>query len=499
MNGRGKSDRPIVPKKPANKGEGAPSPAERVEGRGLAKGNPWRQTRDRTQRRAYLQQALGRIRQAASKDRKQRFTSLWRHVCRIDHLREEYFNLKPGSAPGVDGVTWRGYGEDLERHLQGLSDRLQRGAYHAKPVKRAYIPKADGRQRPIGMPTLEDKVVQRAATTVLQAVYEADFKGFSYGFRSKRSAHWALDALAIGITERKVNWILDADIRGFFDAIDHGWMVKFVEHRIADRRVTRHIKKWLNAGVLEDGKRIRVQEGTPQGGSISPLLANIYLHYAFDLWADLWRRRQARGDVIIVRYADDIVMGFQHREDAEQFLRELRERFRRFNLELHADKTRLIEFGRYAAERRSARGDGKPETFDFLGFTHICSETSKGKFLVYRRPLKKRMRAKLKEIKDQLRLRRFTPVVEMGRWLRSVIVGWYRYYAVPFTYHSLESFRRRVSWLWYRTLRRRSQRSRMTWRRMHRLIARWLPAPRIMHPYPWDRLRVMTQGRSPVR
>jgi group II intron reverse transcriptase/maturase len=330
-------------------------------------------------------------------------------------------------------------------------------------------------------------------------VYEEDFKGFSYGFRPRRGAHEALDALAVGITDRKVNWILDADIRGFFDAIDHEWLLKFVEHRIADRRVIRHIKKWLNAGVLEDGRWIRVERGSPQGGSISPLLANIYLHYVFDLWIDQWRERRARGDIVVVRYADDIVAGFQYKPEAEQFLEELQERFRRFGLELHVEKTRLIEFGRFAAENRSERGQGKPATFNFLGFTHMCSKTTKGRFIVLRRPMKQRMRTKLREIKEELRRRLHDPVPEVGYWLRSVVNGWYRYYAVPFTSKSLESFRRRVGRLWMRALRRRSQRSCMTEQRMFGLIDRWLPQSRILHPYPSQRLRVMTRGRSPVR
>jgi len=391
----------------------------------------------------------------------------------------------------VDGQTWKQYGENLEANLQDLSARLHRGAYHAKPVKRAWIPKADGRQRPIGIPTLEDKIAQRAATKVLTAVYETDFKGFSYGFRPGRSAHDALDALAVGIAIRKVGWVLDADVRSFFDTIDHEWLVKFVEHRIADPRMIRHIKKWLNAGVLEDGKRMQAEEGTPQGGSISPLLANIYLHYAFDLWADHWRKTQAHGNVIIVRYADDFVVGFQHRADGERFLADLRERFRRFNLELHPDKTRLIEFGRFADRNRARSGLGKPETFNFLGFTHSCAKTrTNRKFIVLRRPMKKRMRAKLKAIYQELRRRLHDPVAAVGAWLKSVVSGWYRYYAVPLTSADLSSFRHQVRWLWRQVLRRRSQKSRTTWQRMDRLAARWLPTPRILHPYPWERVHV---------
>ena len=508
MNGHGKSDGPIVPQTPANKGVAArlersqtrDTSAEQGEGRGPAKGNSSRQNRSRTQCRADLQQALGRIRQAAAGDKQQRFTALWHHVYNVERLREEYFNLKPTAAPGIDGQTWNAYGESLESNLQDLSGRLKRGAYRAKPVKRVYIPKTDGRKRPIGIPTLEDKIVQRATASVLGAIYETDFLGFSYGFRPGRDAHQALDALAVGITTRRVSWILDADIRGFFDAIDHEWLVKFVEHRIADRRVIRHVKKWLNAGVLEDGRKIHPQTGTPQGGSISPLLANVYLHYVFDLWVDHWRRHTACGDIIVVRYADDFVVGFQHRTDAERLLTELRERLRKFNLELHADKTRLIEFGRFAAERRARRSQGKPETFDFLGFTHICSKTKKsGRFQVYRRPMAKRVRATLRQIKTTLLRRRHGSVAEVGSWLRSVLRGWYQYYAVPLTYHSLAEFRRQVIWLWHRALRTRSQKVGLTAKRLYRLTDFWLPYPRILHPYPEARLRVMTRGRSPVR
>jgi group II intron reverse transcriptase/maturase len=476
------------------------TPTEQAEGRGPAEGNSAQHNRFRTQGREDLQQVLRRIRQAAAGDKQQRFTSLWHHVYNIDRLREAYYGLRPQAAPGVDGQTWQHYGEALETNLQSLCEQLRRGAYRAKPVRRTYIPKADGRQRPIGIPTLEDKIVQRVTASVLQAVYEADFKGFSYGFRPGRDAHQALDALAMGITTQKVGWVLDADIRGFFDAIDHEWLMTFVEHRIADRRVIRHIRKWLTAGVLEDGQWTQTEEGTPQGGSISPLLANIYLHYVLDLWADHWRRHHAHGDVIIVRYADDFVVGFQHRQDAEQFLAELRERFRKFRLDLHAEKTRLIEFGRFAAEDRARREEGKPETFDFLGFTHICSKTWKtGRFLVYRRPMAKRMRATLKRIKEVLLKCRHAPISQMGQWLRSVVQGWYQYYAIPFTYHTLSSFRRQVAWHWFRALRRRSQKHRMTWRRMYRLMEQWLPKPRILHPYPWQRVPVTTRGRSPVR
>ena len=492
MDGHGKSDRPIVPKNPANKGPNALAPAERGEGRERAKGKPDQQTSDRTQCRAKLQHALIRVRQAAETDKEAKFTALWHHVHDPERLRAAYRDVKRQAAPGMDGETWQHYGERLEENVQDLSERLRRGAYRARPVRRIYIPKPDGRQRPIGIPALEDKIVQGVAAEVMQAVYEADFKNFSYGFRPGRSQHNALDALSVGLMARKVNWVLDADIRGFFDAISHEWMVKFIEHRIADQRVVRHVKKWLKAGVLEDGKVRRVEEGTPQGGSISPLLANVYLHYAFDLWADQWRHRKASGEVIMVRYADDFIVGFEKRADAERFLAELRERLLKFNLELHPEKTRLIEFGRYAAANRQRRGEGKPETFDFLGFTHICDKTRNGRFIVLRQSRRKKIQAKLKELKLELRRRFHDPVHEVGQWLRAVLRGHYQYYGVPRNIESLQSFYHRVIWLWRRIMSRRSQRGHVTWEQMEKLVKRWLPRPRITHPYPEQRLRVKT-------
>ena len=497
MDGSGKSDSPIVPGKPSNKAE-EPA-AETVEGRGLTKGNPLEQNALRTQSRPGAHSALERVRQVARRNRKQRFTTLLHHVYDVDRLRTAYLALKRSAAAGVDGETWQHYGEDLEQNLKGLSERLRRGAYRAKPVRRVYIAKADGRRRPLGVPTLEDKVVQRAVVEVLNAIYEEDFVAFSQGFRPGRSPHDALDALAVGIESRKVSWVLDADIRSFFGTLDHGWLVKFVEHRVADRRVVRLIQKWLKAGVLEDGMRIRSRVGTVQGGSISPLLANIYLHYVFDLWVRQWRKTQARGDMIVVRFADDFVAGFQHRWEAEQFLVELRKRFQRFGLELHPEKTRLIEFGRFAAANRKRRGLGKPETFNFLGFTHMCGKTRKGRFAVFRRTMRQRMRAKLKAVKAELRRRMHDPIPLVGAYLRSVVAGHMRYYGVPRNGAALSSFRRAVGWLWWRTLKRRSQTGRVTLARMMRLIAQWLPLARICRPWhSWHRL-VKTQGRSPVR
>ena len=476
----------------ANTGTAEPT-AEGVEGRGLAKGNPNQQNAPRTPSRQGAPSALERVRQAALGDKTLRLTALLHPIYDVERLRKAYLALKRDASAGIDGETWRHYGEELEANLLDLSERLKRGAYRAKPVRRVFIPKADGRQRPLGVTTLEDKVVQRATVEVLNAIYETDFLGFSYGFRPGRSQHNALDALYTGILTKKVNWVLDLDIRGFFDAIDHGWLVQFVEHRIADRRVVRLIQKWLNAGVLEGGKRIRVEEGTPQGGSASPLLANIYLHYVFDLWAQSWRREHARGDMIIVRFADDAVMGFQSKAEAERFLAELRVRFAKFNLELHPDKTRLLEFGPFAAENRRRRGEGKPETFDFLGFTHIgAKKRSNGRFTVLRQTIRKRLQAKLREVKAELRRRMHDPVPDVGKWLWSVVGGHIRYYGVLMNSHALRTFRFQVGRLWQRTLSRRSQNGRVLWERMRRLIDRWLPPARVCHPYPLVRLGVIT-------
>ncbi len=457
-------------------------------------GKPPTQTRGKTYPRSEdnrLQNALDRIRQAARLDKELRFTSLWHHVYDVDRLRGAYNGLKHRAAPGVDGQTWEVYGKRLEDNLQDLSARLRRGAYRAKPVKRIFIPKADGRERPIGIPALEDKIVQRATVEVLGAIYETDFKGFSYGFRPGRGCHDALDALTVGIERRKVSWVLDADVRGFFDAIDHEWLERFVEHRIGDPRVVRHIKKWLRAGVLEDGVWRQTETGTPQGGSVSPLLANVYLHYVFDLWIDHWRNQPGRGDVIVVRYADDFVIGFQYEWAARQCLAEMRERFGKFHLELHPDKTRLIEFGRFSATNRKRRGAGKPETFDFLGFTHICGKTRKsGRFVVWRHTMRKRLRAKVREIKEGLQRRRHWPIPEVGRWLRAVLQGHYRYFGVPHNYRRLGSFRYQVQRAWLRALRRRSQKDRTSWERLACLAKRWLPVPRILQPYPAERLGV---------
>jgi group II intron reverse transcriptase/maturase len=438
------------------------------------------------------------VREVARRDRKARFTALLHHVS-LGRLRAAYWAIRPQAAPGVDGVTWVEYGQALEVNLEGLHARVQAGRYRAMPSRRVYIPKAYGRLRPLGIASLEDKIVQRAVVEVLNAVYEQDFRNFSHGFRPGRGPHQALDALAVGIWSKKVNWVLDADIRDFFTSLDHGWLIKFLEHRIADKRVLRLIGKWLAAGVIEGGEWTASDQGSPQGASASPLLANVYLHYVFDLWADRWRRRRAHGDVIIVRFADDFIVGFEHEQDARRFLAELRERFAQFGLALHPDKTRLIEFGRHAAGRRAARGDGKPDTFDFLGFTHICAKSRRGGFWLKRITVAKRLRAKLQAIKVELKRRRHESIPVLGQWLRSVVQGHFNYYAVPGNWAAIRQFRTQLTRHWFKALRRRSQRTRVNWARMNRYVNRWLPRVQIKHPYPNVRLAATTQGRSPVR
>jgi group II intron reverse transcriptase/maturase len=439
-----------------------------------------------------MKEALERIRQAVRRDRKAKLTALYHHVYNIDHLREAYYQLQRKAAAGIDGETWEHYGQNLEENLQDLSDRLRRRAYRVTPGRRVYIPKGDGRQRPLGIPALEDKIVQSVTAQILSVIWEEEFLGFSYGFRPGRSPHHGLDALTVGIERKRVRWVLEADIREFYETLSHEWLLRFVEHRIGDRRILALIERWLRAGVLEDGTWIQREEGTPQGGLISPILANIYLHYVFDLWAHRWRRRQAQGEVILVRYADDSVVGFEHRGQAEQFAEALGERMRKFNLELQAEKTRLIEFGRYAVTDRRARGEGKPETFDFLGFTHICGKTRKGKFCVLRQTVQKRMRAKLKAIKQELKRRRHESVPEQGKWLRVVLLGHYRYYGVPRNSAALGAFRQEVVMLWRRTLKKRSHKSKITWERMNRWVKNWLPYPHICQPYPAIRPCVTT-------
>jgi RNA-directed DNA polymerase len=496
MHGRGKSDGPVVPAKPPN--NAAVVAAEVVEGRGPAEGNAGSETRPGRRAGVSVSSELGRVRRVARKDKDVRFTALLHHVT-VERLEEAYRAIRPGAAPGVDGVTWRDYGQDLEASLRDLHARVHRGAYRAKPSRRSYIPKADGRVRPLGVASLEDKIVQRALVGVLNAIYEQDFLGFSYGFRPGRSAHQALDALAVGIKRGKVNWVLDADIRDYFTSLDHSWLVRFLEHRVADRRVLRLIQKWLSAGVVEDGQWSETDQGTPQGASVSTLLANVYLHYVFDLWVHQWRGRRAWGEMVVVRYADDFVVGFQHRGDAERFWAALRERFAEFGLGLHEEKTRLIEFGRFAAQSREARGLPKPETFEFLGFTHISAKSRAGWFKLQRITSKKRMRAKLSEVKTELMRRRHLPIAEQGQWLRSVVCGHSAYYAVPDNSQAITAFRNGVTRHWRRALTRRGQRGRVNWKRMRRIADHWLPIPRILHPWPDVRFDARTQGKSPVR
>ncbi len=487
MHEREKSDSSIVAKKPSNNPR-QPG-AESVERREGAEGNTGEPNTRRTLSRESVPQGLDRVRQAAKARKKERFTALIHHLT-ADLLTAAYFWLKRNAAPGVDGLTWQDYEQDLEANVVELHARIHRGTYRALPSRRKYIAKSDGRQRPLGIAALEDKIVQRAVVEVLNAIYEEDFLGFSYGFRPGRSQHDALDALAVGLIRTKVNWILDADVAGFFDSVSHEWLVRFLEHRIGDQRVIRLIRKWLKAGVMEDGVVTPTEAGTPQGAVASPLLANIYLHYVFDQWANWWRQHHAHGQVIIVRYADDTVVGFEHEAEAKRFLADLRQRMEKFALSLHPDKTCLIEFGRFAAGNRARRGLGKPETFNFLGFTHISGRSRKGGFQLKRRSRRDRMRAKLREIKETLRWRMHDSIPQQGRWLGQVVRGYFNYHAVPTNVASLYAFRHHVTDLWRRALRRRSQRDRTPWDRMARLEAAFLPAPQILHPWPDQRFAV---------
>jgi group II intron reverse transcriptase/maturase len=485
-----KSDVPIVPKKPPNKGqtlflfeEGS---AEVVEGRGAAKGNAGETPAGRTQRRETASTGLEGIREIAKRDRRVKFTTLLHHIT-PSLLVESFYDLNKTASVGVDGVTWGDYEIFLYERVHELHREIHTGAYRAQASRRTYILKADGKLRPLGIAAVEDKIVQQAAVKVLSAIYEEDFLGFSYGFRRGRGQHDALDAVWMGISTRPIGWILDADISAFFDTIDHDWMIKFLQHRIADKRLVRLIKKWLKAGVIEDGKRIKAEQGTPQGAVISPLLANIYLHYVFDTWAHHWRKQHARGDVIMVRYADDSVIGFQHEEEAKQFLEAMRERFAKFGLALHPQKTRLIEFGRHAEQQRIKRGLGRPETFDFLGFTHCCSKTRQGGFKILRLTIKKRLRATLAAIRDKLIKKRHEPTGQVGAWLKRVIRGYFNYHAVPDNLKRLKGFRHGVCRAWFKQLRRRSQKDKMTWVRFDRFARQYIPWPLRVHPYPPER------------
>jgi group II intron reverse transcriptase/maturase len=480
--------------KPTNE---AGRPAEEPgEPRAGTKENTEQQNTPRTLSRERVTSALDHVRQRARLKKKEKFTALLHHI-NPDTLRLAFYALKRDAAPGVDGMTWREYEQDLDRRIEELHGRVHGGAYRPQPARRTYIPKADGSQRPLAIAALEDKIVQGATATVLNAIYEEDFLGFSYGFRLGRGPHDALDALAVAITSRKVNFIVDADIRSFFDSVSQKWMACFLEHRIGDKRIIRLIQKWLKAGVLEDGIVTVSEEGTGQGSVISPLLANIYLHYVFDLWVERYRRRETQGDMIVVRYADDLVAGFEHESEANRFLDALKARFEKFALSLHPEKTRIVEFGRHAADGRKRRGLGKPETFNFLGFTFICGRSRAGEFQLRRKSRRDRTRAKLKEIKKELRLRRHESIPEQGAWLKQVITGFFNYHAVPTNYRALSGFREHVLDLWRRTLRRRSQKDKFTWERITKLADDWLPKPRILHPWPSVRFAVKHPRRAP--
>ncbi|HEY2527047.1 MAG TPA: group II intron reverse transcriptase/maturase [Xanthobacteraceae bacterium] len=482
-----KSDAVVVAGKPTNKAER--SAAEPAEPRTATKGNVRQQSTRRAQDRASVSQALERVRQVARQRKKEKFTALLHHVAPA-MLRTAFYAIKRDAAPGVDGMTWETYEEDLDRRIEDLHARVRSGAYRASPSRRSYIPKGDGSKRPLAIAALEDKIVQRAVAAVLSAIHEEDFLGFSYGFRPNRSQHDALDALIIGITSRKVNFILDADIRSFFMEVSQQWVVRFLEHRIGDKRIIRLVQKWLRAGVLEDGVVTIEEKGTGQGSVISPLLANVYLHYVFDLWAERWRRREAAGDMIMVRYADDLVVGFQHENDARRFWDAMRDRLRGFSLSLHPDKTRLIEFGRFAAQNCKRRGRSKPETFKFLGFVLICDKTRRGDFRVRRKSRRDRMSAKLREIKEALRQRMHVPIPEVGKWLAQIIAGYFAYHAVPTNSPALSAFRYHIVILWHRQLCRRSQRARVAWTQMAKLADEFLPKPRVLHPWPSVRFAV---------
>ena len=492
-----KSDNVIVPTKSSNK-EGWPS-AETMEGRTLPEGNRQQTTVDRTQSRVTTSSGLLSVRQAAQARKDVRFSALLHHID-VELLEQSYFALKQKAAPGIDGVSWQAYGEGLSNSLNDLHQRIHRGSYRAKPARRTMIPKADGSERSLSILCLEDKIVQQAVVYVLEAIYEPEFLGFSYGFRVGRSQHDALDALSAGIYRLRVNWVLDADIQGFFDAMEHDWILRFLQHRIADKRLLRLITKWLKVGTIHEGRHERSSRGTPQGAVISPILANVYLHYAFDLWANRWRQEKASGDVLMIRYADDLVLGFEYEGEARAFLAEMRERLQMFGLTLHPEKTRLIQFGRRAINDRKRQGLGKPETFDFLGFTHFCTHSRKqGAFVIGRKTIRKRMRARLQFIKQELRRRMHASIYETGMWLRRVLQGYLNYFAVSGNLRSLYVFFTQVRWYWLRALRRRSQKGYLSWKAFERRTTRFFPPIRLLHPHPAGRFDARTRRRSPVR
>jgi len=483
MHDQRESDNGIVPKKPPNQEQLRLT--EGAEGRPLTKGNALQSPAARTQSRGPASRGLWRVRQAAKRDKHLRFTALFHHLT-LELLCESFYALERQAAAGVDGVTWDSYKANLGENLRVLHARLHQGRYRTQPLRRVYIPKADGTQRPLGIACLEDKIVQQAVVSVLSAIYEGDFLGFSYGFRLGRGPHDALDALAVGLVKQKVWWVLDADIQSFYDTLDRHWLRRFLQHRIGDKRLLRLINKWLEIDIIDDsGHKTKPEKGIAQGLVLAPLMSNLYLHYVFDLWSQAWRKKRASGDVIITRFADDIVLGFQYQQEAAHFMDELAERLGAFGLTLHPVKTRLIEFGRFAAERRQQRGQGKPETFEFLGFVHICSQRLRDqRFTVKRRTIKKRMRKQLQAIKATLMRRRHDPVPQLGAWLRQVVQGHYNYYGVPGNMRNLKSFQVQVERYWFRAIRQRSQRHRMPWSRFRSLAKRWIPKPQIVHPYP---------------
>lgn len=473
--------------------------AESVEVRALTEGNSRECVGDRTQGRSITTSRLTAVREAARSKPDLVFTNLLTHLT-VDLLRESYLALDRRAAAGSDGVSWKDYREGLEGRLEALCDHMHQGRYRPQPARRVVIPKEDGSERVLGILCMEDKVAQQAIGTILSRIYEVDFRGFSYGFRPGRSQHDALDALTVGIERRKVNWVLDLDIRKFFDTVEHDWMLRFIQHRVGDPRILRLIRKWLEVGHWdESGQRVRAKRGTPQGAVISPLLANVYLHYVYDLWVDQWRRRHAHGDVMVVRYADDSVLGFQYHDDAVRFRQALEQRVAGFGLSLHPEKTRLLRFGRHATRDAKAAGEGKPESFDFLGFTHLCSKTRQGRFLIRRQTMRKRRAAQLKRIRGELRRRLHHAIGDTGRWLRRVVQGHINYYGVPHNSWSLDDFCYEVRQSWYRALCRRSQRKRLNWARYSRIADYWLPRARIVHPYPEKRFDARTRGRSRMR
>lgn len=492
------SDGGIVPGKEANKA--AATAAESLEERPPAKRNPQREAAVRPQRREAVSIRLERVRQRAEAEPKARFHNLF-SLLTVDLLRESFYQLKRQASPGLDKVKWSTYEKNMEANLQDLEDKLHQDRYRATPVRRKYIAKPDGRKRPIGVTTVEDKIVQQAVATLLGAVHEPSFCGFSYGARPGRSAHDALDAVMVALWEQPVGWVLDADIQGFFDQIPHAELLRVLEMRIGDRRLLRLITKWLRVGWVEDGKRHPGKRGTPQGGVISPMLGNIYLDHVLDKWFGAWRRRECQGTAFIVRYVDDVVLGFQYRHEAELALECLRKRLAEWGLTLHPEKTRLIEFGRYASRNRRDRGEGKPESFTFLGVTHSCGKNRKGGFKIRRQTSRRSLAKVLHRIRDQLRWRLHDGLHETGRWLTSVVRGHFQYFAFPDNWQALDSFRNAVRILWFRAIRRRSHkaRQRWNWRRFHPLGERYLPHPKLCHPWPSVRFDARTRRRSRMR